>query len=226
MKYKYQMHTHLTPCSKCAPMTPQELIDALIEGGFKGCVLTNHFIGGNTGIERDLSWNEFVAEYEKNYLECKKIANNHDLDIIFGIEEHVGNGVEVLCYGITPQFLYDHPELQLDRSIEAWSNALHDFGALCIQAHPFRERAYISEPGLLPLQYIDGIEFFNACNKPEENEKASMAAQEHPEWILVAGADTHLPASACWAGILTNTRITDEKTLVEILKSKDYELNL
>ncbi len=224
MKYKYQMHTHTAPCSKCATMTAQELAQALYDGGFKGCVLTNHFFGGNTGISRDLPWDEFVKQYEKNYVECKKIAQKYDLDIIFGIEENLFYGIEILCFGVTPKFLYDHPELRDDHSIETWSKTLRDTGALCIQAHPFRERSYIKAPGLLPSEYIDGIEVFNACNKPEENEKANAAAIKHPDWILVSGADAHSPNSVCWSGIETDTRITDESTLVKVLKSNNYEL--
>ena len=224
MKYKYQMHTHIAPCSKCAAMSPQELVEALVEGGFKGCVLTNHFFGGNTGIDRDLSWNDFVARYEANYIECKNIAQKYDLDIIFGIEEHLSGGIEILCYGITPQFLYNNPELQNDHTIEFWSKKLRNFGALCIQAHPFRVRAYIRTPGLLPAEYIEGIEVFNACNKSEENQKANEVALTHPDWILVSGADTHSQNSVCWSGIETNERISNEQLLVKVLKSKNYEL--
>lgn len=218
------MHTHTTPCSKCAPMTPQELIDGLLKGGYKGCVLTNHFLKGNTGIDRDLPWNEFVAAYEKDYNECKKIAAKHDLDVIFCIEEHLYDGLEIFCYGITPGFLYNHPELRDDHTIETWSNALHQYGALCIQAHPFRDRPYIKNPRVLPIEYIDGIEVFNACNKPEENQKATSVALEHPEWILVSGGDAHLPETVCWSGIETSVQINDEKTLVDVLKSGEYEL--
>ncbi len=218
------MHTHTAPCSKCATMTPQELIDSLVAGGYNGCVLTNHFIKGNSGIDRNLPWNEFVAQYENDYLECKKIALNHDLDVIFSIEEHLFDGLEILCYGITPKFLYDHPELRNDHSVETWSKALRGFGALCIQAHPFRDRAYIKTPRLLPIEYIDGIEVYNACNNPEANITAKEVALKHPNWILTAGGDTHLPESACWSGIETTTRISDEKSLVRLLKSREYKL--
>lgn len=224
MEYKYQMHTHTAPCSKCAPLLPYELIKSLIDGGYKGCVLTNHFYKGNSGIDRNLPWDEFVSEYEKNYYECKKLASQYDLDIIFSIEENIGDGLEIFAYGITPQFLYDHPELRDDHSIETWSNAVRDFGALCIQAHPFRKRDYIPHPRLLPTEYIDGIEVFNASNKPEDNETSELTALNYPEWILVSGGDAHSPQSVCWGGIKTKTRITDEKTLVEILKSRQYEL--
>ena len=62
--YKYQMHTHTAPCSLCASMTPEELAEALNKGGYQGCVMTNHFMMGNTGIDRALSWNDFVKQYE------------------------------------------------------------------------------------------------------------------------------------------------------------------
>ena len=84
--YKYQLHTHTAPCSACAKMTPEELIESLHEGGYQGCVMTNHFIGGNSGISGSLPWNEFVKNYEDDYLECCKYAKKYDMDIIFGIE--------------------------------------------------------------------------------------------------------------------------------------------
>ena len=105
------MHTHTSPCSKCGSMMPQELINALHCGGYQGCVITNHFYHGNCGVDRSLPWNEFVKKYENDYLECKTIAKKYDLDVIFGIEEHLKDGLEILCYGITPQFLYDNPQL-------------------------------------------------------------------------------------------------------------------
>ena len=221
--YKYQIHTHTAPCSKCATMTPAELIGSLIAGGYSGCVLTNHFLKGNSGIDRNLPWNEFVACYEKDYVECKKAAEGYDLDIIFGIEEQLFDGLEILCYGITPQFLYDNPQLT-EFSLKVWSAALHNFGALCIQAHPFRHRGYIPNPRLLPTEYIDGIEVFNFSNKPEENELAANAASKYPDWILVSGADAHSGDLVCCAGIEAETRITNEKVLADVLNSGKYKL--
>ena len=222
--YKYQMHTHTAPCSKCASMTPTELDESLVAGGYSGCVLTNHFIKGNSGIDRNLPWEEFVSQYEKDYYDCKKAAECHDLDIIFGIEEQLFDGLEILCYGITPQFLYNNPHLKNDHSLESWATALHNFGALCIQAHPFRNRVYITNPRLLSPEYIDGIEVFNFSNMPEENELAADIVHLYPHWILLSGADAHSGSSVCFAGIETDIRITDAKVLAEILKSGKYLL--
>lgn len=204
-------------------MSPEELAESLHSGGYQGCVITNHFFHGNTGIDRNLPWDAFVAEYEKDYLKCKKAAQKYDLDIIFGLEEHLFGGLEILCYGITPQFLYDNPCLA-NSEPKIWYDALHSFGALCIQAHPYRERGYITNPGPLPIEFIDGVEVYNYSNKFEENDIAEEFVSQHPNFVLTSGADAHSGNLMCKAGIETNVRITDEKILAHVLKLKKYQL--
>lgn len=222
-EYKYQMHTHTYPCSHCAVTTPKELAKALHKGGYSGCVITNHFFNGNTGIDRYLPWNDFVKQYETDYLECKKQAEKYNLDIIFGIEEHVGGGLEILCYGITPDLLYNHPELK-ERNIEQWHRLVHSVGGIVIQAHPFRRRFYIPEAKSLPLELIDGIEIFNEGNSQRDNLEAEYLAEKHPEFICVSGADTHDESNVCVGGIISPQRIKNEKDLVSVLKSGDYKI--
>lgn len=223
MGYKYQMHTHTAPCSKCGAMSPEELCRALYEGGFAGCVLTNHFMKGNSGIDRSLPWEEFVGAYERDYTECKKAAKKYGLDVIFSIEEHVGGGREILCYGITPAMLYKNPQLA-NGKIEDWSALLHENDALCIQAHPFRERAYITDPGAFSLDLIDGIEVFNIGNTPEANEAAEDFSQKNPSLIFTAGADAHRCDSVCLCALEFPERISDEEALVASLRKKDFKI--
>lgn len=221
--YKYQLHTHTTPCSACAGMTPKELIQGLLEGGYQGCVLTNHFMHGNTGIDRNLTWEEFVKQYELDYKACLEAAKGYDLDIIFGVEEVVVSGLEILCYGVTPQMLYEHPEL-INGDCKTWYEVMHSCGVLCIQAHPYRERYYIENPGMLPLDCIDGIEVYNSQNGKTDNQKAEVFAKEHPQMILTAGADAHAKDDVCVSGIELKGRIRDGRELVEVLKNRDYKL--
>ena len=221
--FKYQMHTHTHPCSHCSHMMPEALVKALKDGGYQGAVLTNHFYWGNTGIDRDLEWDEFVKHYEQDYIDCKKCADECNVDIIFGIEEHIDGGLEILVYGITPEILYNHPELREHR-IEDYNKIRKEYGLVIIQAHPFRDRDYITNRGVLPHDLIDGIEVFNSGNKPENNAEAEEYAKENTDLILVSGADTHSPANVCVGGIATDERIRDEKDLVKILKSKNFEI--
>ncbi len=222
-KYKYQLHTHTIPCSDCSRMTPWELVKGLYECNFSGAVLTNHFINGNTGISRKLPWNEFVQRYEDDYRRCREYSKKFNVDIFFGIEEHIGGGLEILCYGITPQMLYEHPELQ-EKSLEKWSEVVHSYGGICIQAHPFRDTSHNPEKGVLPAEYIDGIEVFNAGNDLEENLRAREFAVTHPGIIKTSGADAHQEKRLRLGGIETERRINDEKDLVSILKSGEYIL--
>ena len=222
-QYKYQMHTHTKPCSRCGLMSPRELCKGLYDNGYKGAVLTNHFMHGNTGVDRSLPWNEFVGAFEKDYHECLEAAKEFDLDILFGIEEVVVPGLEVLCYGLTPEILYDNPELGT-WGLEKRIKILHDNGVVVIQAHPYREASYIPNPGPLPLDLVDGIEIYNFGNSSTEmNKKAMELAKSNPHLITTSGADAHWVECIPYGGIVTKKRIRTAKELADTLKNKEFE---
>ncbi len=224
--YKYQMHMHTTPCSACGGLTPQTLCQALLENGYQGGVLTNHFYHGNSGIDRgeSTSWETFVRAYEEDYLACKQEAEKYGLDIIFSIEESVMPGIEVLCYGITPKILYDNPQL-IKGEIDEWIRVMRENGVVIIQAHPFREADYIPNPGPLPVELIDGIEVYNSGNSRDEmNEKALEMAEKHPHLIRTSSADAHWPDRIPFGGIMTEHRIRNEQELARVLRSGEYQL--
>ncbi len=153
----------------------------------------------------------------------KNVGDKLGIDVLFGVEEEVSKGLEVLCYGITPEILLAHPELE-NNDCKLWHDVLGESGVLCIQAHPFRRRGSIPNPGLLPLDCIDGIEVFNSGNTAEDNASALAFAAAHPELILTSGADTHGVASCCIGGIETEERITCEAVLAGILRHGTYTL--
>lgn len=223
MKYRYEMHQHTTPCSACGHADPTELVRKLKEQGYAGCVLTDHFYHGNTGIDRSLSWIEFCRPYEENYIKAKAEGDKLGIDILFGLEEHVGEGKEVLLYGITPEFMYKHPELR-DGGLETVYRAAKGFGAVVIQAHPFRARDYIPEPDKrLEPDFLDGYELINICNRAEDNEKALKLLSDSGK-IFTSGSDCHTNEMEVRGGIETDFRITDEIMLAEVLKSGNYYL--
>lgn len=223
MRYKYQMHMHTSPCSKCGKITPRELVKALYDGGYAGGVITNHFQRGNTGIERTLPWEKFVDAYIDDFLELKKEAKKYNLDIIFCIEEGIGGGKEFFPYGLSPEDLKEYSQLQR-APLEVWQKIVHECGGLIIQAHPFRRRDYITDVGLLPSALIDGYELYNYCNDPRGNFEAEEHRAEHPEFIFTSGGDAHDAEVMCHGGIETDKRIHNEKELVEILKKGTYNI--
>ena len=223
--YKYQMHIHTTPCSKCGGLTPETLCQALLENGYQGGVITNHFYHGNSGIDRseNTSWEQFVSAYEQDYLSCKKEAEKHNLDIIFSIEESVVPGLEILCYGVTPKILYDNPQL-IKQDLCEWVRVMRENGVVVVQAHPFRKADYIPNPGPLPIEMIDGIEVFNRGNSTDENQSAWEMAEKHPHLIRTSSADAHWPNHIPYGGIISSKRITNEQELVTLLRSGEYKL--
>lgn len=225
--YKYQMHLHTTPCSQCGGLTPETLCQALLENGYQGGVITNHFYHGNSGIDRseNTSWEQFVSAYEQDYLACKAEAEKHDLDIIFSIEESVVPGLEILCYGVTPKVLYDNPQL-IKWDLDEWIRVMRENGVVIIQAHPFREADYIPQPGALPHELIDGVEVFNRGNNtPEMNQKALDFANKY-DLIKTSSADAHWPNHIPYGGILTKKRIRNEAELASLIRSREFELIL
>ncbi|MCQ2463593.1 MAG: hypothetical protein MJ177_09380 [Clostridia bacterium] len=224
-KYIYEMHQHTWPCSHCGRGDPAKTAYALHEAGFSGMVLTNHFFHGNTGIDRSVPWAEFVKAYEDDYLAAKRAGDEIGFDVIFGIEEHIGKGKEVLLYGITPEFLYENPALR-DGGLELVSRLTREYGGLVFQAHPYRDRDYVADPDEnLSIELLDGFETYNVCNKPGENPRAAEYAEKHG-LLVSAGSDAHAENQAVRYGIACTHRIKDSFELAKTLRELDYELYL
>ena len=218
--YKYEMHIHTRPCSG-GGSDIREHIDELIQKGYSGMVVTNHFYAGDTRIDRDLPWEDFVDAYRQDYLYGLEYAKERDFDLLFGLEENVGGGQEILIYGITPELIAEHPELKR-ASAEVFAEVVHFAGGLVYQAHPYRARDYIRKPFPLEcLDQLDGIEVYNAGNEPEWNESARIFAEENG-FPCIAGSDGHSVASAGRAGIAVGERIGNNEELIRILKSGEY----
>lgn len=222
-KYKYQLHAHTSPCSYCSQLSPEELIDSLYEGGYQGVVITNHFFGGNTGIDRNLSWADFIQAYVDDYERLKKQAALYGMDVIFSVEEGFPTALEMLCYGVTPQLLLDHPEMK-GASPKKWHDFLAANGCIAIQPHPYRRRDYIPHPEVLDLECIDGIEIYNYCNYEEDDRRAIDFCARHEGLILTSGGDCHNKRAVPFCGIEVTERILNEKDLVRILREGLYTL--
>lgn len=217
------MHQHTALASACAQVTPEEMVRGLKKKGFAGVVMTEHFYHGNTAVRRHQAWEDFVRPYEEAYERARREAEKLDFDVLFGIEEGIGGGKEVLIYGITPAFLYAHPELR-DARLPEIAALVRAAGGLVVQAHPFRVRDYIRAPWEeLPVEYLDGVEVHNACNDPLSNARAQALADKH-DLIAIAGSDSHSIDSLGCAGIASETRIRTETELTTVLRDGAYEL--
>ncbi|MCQ2455320.1 MAG: PHP domain-containing protein [Clostridia bacterium] len=220
----YEMHQHTKGCSLCGNVTPKEMVNSIKESGFAGVVITNHFYHGNTAIDRTLPWEEFCKKYEEEYLISKEEGEKIGIDVIYGLEEAVGDGKEVLLYGISPDLIAKYPEFR-EINLKRLSEVVREDGGLVIQAHPYRQRNWITNiDNMLDVNCLDGYEGHNLNNTKEENEKA-VALAEKNGLLITAGSDNHSYRAEGRFGISCSHRIKNEKELAQVLKNGDYKLH-
>ena len=221
--YKYEMHLHTSWCSACAVSTGEEMVRAAKEKGYTGLVITNHFYHGNTSIDRKIPWNEFAQAYKDDYLAAKKVGDEYDIEVLFGLEEGYGGGKETLIYGIAPDLIISTPEFHY-MNIEEMSAFVRANSGFIACAHPFRARDYITDPRKEPdPELFDAVESFNAGNYEEDNELAEQFCKK-TGLPRISGGDVHSTAGFGRAGIAFYERITTNEQLVEALKQGAYKL--
>lgn len=222
--YKYEMHCHTKWCSACANNSPEEMAKAYYDKGYAGMVITDHFLKGNSAVDRSLPWDEKMKCYHNAYVAAKKWAEGKSFNVLFGLEHHYGDGKEVLTYGIDLDFLLAHENLH-ELPLSEYAELVHSAGGFISMAHPFRHAPYIN-PDVLPQpQYLDAAEVFNFHNSDEDNKSAVKFAEEH-HLLMTSGGDEHDKdgAGVGMAGIALKAPVSNEKELVAVLKSGDYRL--
>ncbi len=220
--FLYDTHIHTLEASACGKNTAREMVRSFKEQGYAGFAITNHFYHGNSSSDRTGTWKEFVQPYIDAYYEACDEAVKYDFDVIFGIEEGVGDSKEMLCYNLDFDFLLNCEELRnADR--KTFVDLVHSAGGIVVQAHPYRIRAYMKRYVDPYFDDCDGIEVWNCGNFAEENEKA-FAAAEGKNFILTAGTDSHTVNSGRHAGVLLPKRVATAADFVEVLKSGNYKL--
>lgn len=216
--YRYEMHMHTVEGSLCGCSTVEEMIRAFHALGYAGAVVTNHFLGGNTSVDRSQPWEKIVEEYSRCWYEGQALAKELDFDLLFGVEEGYGEAKEFLVYGLEPDFMLAHPELE-HGGLPAWSKAVREAGGVLIYAHPFRQRAYIPDGRVMPdMAYADGVELYNRANTEEDNAEALRVFGE-TDCIRISGSDLHRAQfDGAW-GIVSEKRLRTGKDLAEALKT-------
>lgn len=209
--YQYETHCHTSPVSKCARATVRDTLEFYKDHSYAGVFITNHFLDGNINIERTLPYDERIQFYFSDYEEGMKIGEEIGLDVFCGVEMSFG-GTDFLVYGLDKDWWLAHPELEgMTKSQQL--PILMEAGALVIQAHPYREAAYIDHIRLFP-RHVHGVEIVNAQAKDFYNDMASHYAQAF-ELLSFAGSDNH-SGSRCtkMAGIEFDSPIRDEQDFV------------
>ena len=228
--YLYETHVHSGESSACAVSSAVDMAKAHKKFGYTGMILTNHNWGGNTAIDRSLSWHDFLDAFFEPFYSAKEWGDKNEFQVFPGYEAGY-RGTEFLIYGLDINWMYDHPELR-DATVAQQFDIVHSGGGIVVHAHPYREAFYISEIRLFP-EYIDGVEAINAAHSapsaPKDNirfnEKALKYAQELGMFIT-GGSDSH-STDLVGGGMSFQTRLSDIHDFVVRLtdaKADDYRV--
>lgn len=189
--YLYETHLHTSAASACARSAGAEYISYYKGLGYDGIIVTDHFFNGNCSIPKNLPWEERVDLFCRGYEEAKAEGDRQGLKVFFAWECRF-DGDEFLVYGLDSHWLKNHPDMMEWDHITHYERIRAD-GGLVVQAHPFRERGYLSEVYVHPHQ-CDAFEVANAGNPFGQNRMAYRYAMAH-HITMTAGSDIHLAGS-------------------------------
>ena len=209
MGFLYETHLHTCEASACGKVQGEDYIDYMINKGYSGFVVTDHFFNGNTCVPEDMPWADRVEMYASGYERALKAAEGRDINVMFGVEFNFWKD-EYLIYGIDKKWLLDN-ECIMEMTRHELHDAVRKAGGVMIQAHPFRERDYLSDIRLAPSA-CDGVEVYNAANKPNMNALGFEYTTELG-MPMTAGSDIHYFYDGDMGGMLFDTKITDVKDL-------------
>lgn len=223
--FLYETHMHTYEASKCAVCSGADMAWAYKEHGYAGIIVTDHNWGGNTRIDPDLPWEEWVEQFFAGYRNAKEAGDKIGLDV-FPAWEAGYHGPEFLIYGMTPEWVKKHPELK-DATVAQQYQLVHADNGLVIQAHPYREEWYIDKVRLFPDD-VDGVEIVNAThsnhkstshNNPVFDERAIEYAKEH-HFMTTAGSDMH-STSLFGGGMAFPTKLESMDDFVKRIRNRE-----
>ena len=219
--YQYETHLHTWPVSACAHATVEENLAFYKELGYDGVFITNHFLDGNINIDHRKPYEERIHFYFSDYEKALEVGKKLGIQVFCGVELSY-LGTDFLVYGLDKQWFLDHPQImEMEKREEL--QLMMDSGALVIQAHPYREAAYIDHIRLFP-RHVHGIEEVNACRREEENEMARLY-RRHYGLLPFAGSDNHIGRKLeNLAGMCCETPVRDEQDFIGKVKAGEMEI--
>ena len=212
---RIEIHAHTDESSSCGKIPAKELVRLNKEAGVDALTITDHYsthaFNKITGSPRE------KAEYFlRGWRIAKEEGEKLGIHVLFGMELRVDSGPEdFLIYGIDENFVYENLTLYNGTLQDAYQ-VCNDYGALLIQAHPFRESCRPQDP-----RYLHGMEVYNGHPRHDsQNHLALQYAQENGIWLRTSGSDIHQLPDIARGGILIDGEVTTSRELAEYLRQR------
>ena len=217
MPFLYETHMHTCQASACGVSTGKDHVHFYRDAGYTGIIMTDHFFRGNTAVDRRLPWKDRIDWFWSGYEDAKEEGDKAGLDVFFGLEQNFA-GDEYLVYGLTKEYMKEHPEM------EHWTRRqqleeVHRAGGCVIQAHPFRIRGYMDRIRI-GTAFCDGIEAANAGNDPLDDARACRMGRAMG-LVMTAGSDNHRSPIPEPYGVVLEKRLTCIGDYVRVILNRE-----
>ena len=218
-KYIYDLHIHTDESSLCGRVPAKEMIRLYHEKGYKGVAITDHYNNNFFHHVSNLSWKEQIDAFLQGYRNAKDEAKQFDMDVFLGIEyRELSNSNDFLVYGLTEEFLYEHPhlyQLKIDEAVKIF----RENGAVIYQAHPYRPKvSFLSNP-----EHLDGIEVHNGNSRQVYDEQKTQEAVEKHRFYGISNSDFHIKEDLARGGNVFSTPYKIHQDLVHRLKNGNID---
>ena len=219
-KYLTELHLHTKESSSCGCIPAKEMIELYKKEGYLTVVVTDHCSKSKFDRLGNISWKEKIEYVYKGFKIANEYGKKLGMNILLGTEITLySTDSDYLIYGIDEEFLYENENIY-EYSLEKLYDICNKNGYLLVQAHPFRDNIELA-----PIQYIYGIEVFNGCQDEVSRNDKALEYGMSTDKILTSGSDFHRLPDLARGGIITEVEIKNIEQLVEILRTRKFELN-
>ena len=215
MEYKIEIHAHTSETSNCGKLPGSQQAQGYAIAGYSTLVITDHISAGRfaNGFRRPEDRAEmFLAGWRAARAEGEKWG----LHVLLGAEARLVSGDEdFLLLGIEPEHIAPLMLLlDAEPDIFALRDQAHAWGAVLVQAHPFR-------PGQAPAPAaaLDGIEVYNGCERHDSHNDRALAFAEAHDLLMTSGSDAHQFMDVGRGGLISETEITTGAELAAFLRA-------
>ena len=216
----FETHFHTMEVSSCGRVPAAEGVRRYHAAGYDGIVVTDHYTEGFFGdMPADTSWRDKLDQYLTGWRAARDAGGVLGMTVLLGLElRFAGSNNDYLVYGATPALLEAHPALYT-LSPEVFSRFAKENGLWWAQAHPFR-------PGLTrcPPSCLDGLEVFNGNPRHDSHNGLAAAYAEEHGLTAIAGSDYHELPDLSGTGVRFHSEVTDNRTLLEGLRSGAFDI--
>lgn len=219
--YKIETHLHTVYSSRCGKLDAATLVEAYLEKGYHGIVVTDHFsrttceyLGVDATRKEDM-----VEPFLRGYNKLREEGERRGLRIYKGAEFRFdGSDNDFLVFGYPDELLHD-PDTTFRRGLTAFYPRCKAAGALLIQAHPYRDCCCPVDP-----RYLDGVEVHNRNPNRENRDAPALEYARTYGLIQTSGSDCHKTFQIGNGGIVTDILPHSDAELVALLRSGAYTL--